>query len=109
MREAFFYVDVPVALVDILNQIDYGRISPEQGRVFLGQLNELADKYQLPRRAVQCGVKMHMVNDNVPDEAIKSINSRDYSKIPSISLSMAKPVIISKLKAMGLLQNAKRK
>lgn len=104
LKEAHFFVDVPQDLIDVLNKIDYGHISPEQGLAFLEQLNTLADKYNLPRRTAASATKLAMVNRQVPDEAIRAVNTRDYSRIPRIALSLAKPQIIKKLKALNLIR-----
>jgi hypothetical protein len=106
MKQAYFYIDVPQDLIDVVNRIDYGRVSPERAKVFLVELNTLADKYNLPKRAKANATRPVTVHENVPDEAILAINQRDYTRIPAIAVKMAKPVIIKRLKEMGLLRNA---
>ena len=103
MKQAYFYLDVPQDIIDLLNEINYEAISPEQGRQFLIQLNELATKYGLPMRTQHTQVKPVSVNKSVPEEAIKAVNSRVYSSIPRFALMAAKPVVRGKLKAMGLI------
>lgn len=104
LKEAHFFVDVPQDLIDVINRIDYGRISPDEARTFLDQLNQLADKYDLPRRTQSSATKIAMVNKAVPDEAIKAVNQRDYSRIPRLALSLAKPKILKTLKQLNLIR-----
>lgn len=103
-KEAHFFIDVPQDLIDILNAIDYGRISPQDASVFLEQLNQLADKYDVPRRTSASATKLAMVHRTVPDEAIRAVNMRDYSRIPRFAMGIAKSTTIKKLKQMKLLR-----
>lgn len=105
-KNATIYSDVPQLLVDLMNEIRFDKLSPQEGQQALQKLDDLLSKRkEITIRGVKSPTSTKTVafKGSVPDEAINYVNRFDYTKVSTWMMKMAMPMIRTHLKKMGLL------
>ncbi len=96
--------DVPQALLDLLQEIDYTKMSTGEYRAALRDLEAYIDaKRILPRRRAAAQQTTYTLPNAVPVEAIDMINGYDYRSLKSWQVKAAIPYVRAELRRRGLL------
>lgn len=109
MKTAILFSDVPDALIELMNEIKYNSLTPEQGKQKLQQLEQYIQtdtkvkQFVKIRTAGNYGQKNVTFNDSVPNEAIQLLRKYNFSAIPKIVMPLVKSKVRAELKKLNLL------
>lgn len=109
MKKVEIFSDVPNELIELMNQIKYSNLTPEQAKTKLKELenfvqtNTAVKQFVTVRTAGKYVQKTVVFNDNVPDDAINLLRRYNFSSIPKIMMPMVKTAVRTQLKKINLL------
>jgi hypothetical protein len=104
MKTVHFFTDVPKALIKLVSDIRFEKMSPDEGRKALSDLDALVMQHTPIQRRTQPGAaQAWTVADTVPQEVVDFINGYDYSRVSSLQIAAFTPVAKTFLKSKGLI------
>ncbi|MBU3742573.1 MAG: hypothetical protein FGM24_09865 [Candidatus Kapabacteria bacterium] len=103
--QATFFTDVPKKLIDLLPRIRFAALTPREAQQALSDLEAYVSTVSVikPRRDMSAKTKTVTLPDTVPVQAIEVINRYDYSRVSTVMIAMAMPIIEGQLRSRGLL------
>lgn len=103
--QATFYADVPKKLIDLLPRIRFSVLSPTDAMRALAELEAYVGNIKVVRRRAPGTYKTRVVTlpDTVPAEAVEAINRWDFSRVSTVMITMAMPMVEADLRRRGLL------
>ncbi len=98
--------DVPDAILDVLYEIDYTRMTRGEYSAALRELEQYIDRRRyLPKRRTPIQQVSRTLPNALPVEAIDLINSYDYRDLKSWQIKGAVPFVRAELRRRGLIMS----